>query len=107
VEWGLLHRGRISPEEAAYVRDTGAVAGHAEGGGDLGVGAALGEQLGRLGPSGLKGGTAPRQVGAAGGRVILVRRSTTRRAQAITRRQQPVWKQAGRCQWREVYLTGE
>jgi transposase len=45
-----------------------AVAGHAELASDLGLGAALGEQLGRLEPSGLKGGTLLGRAGAAGGR---------------------------------------
>jgi hypothetical protein len=41
----------------AGVPDMGALARDAELVGDLGLGAALGEQLGRLQPSGLKGGT--------------------------------------------------
>jgi hypothetical protein len=40
--------------EVAAVPAVGALAGHAELVGDLGLGAALGEQLGRLEPSGLK-----------------------------------------------------
>jgi len=50
----------------AGVPDVGALAGHAEFLGDLGLGTALGEQLGRLQPSGLKGGTVLGRVGAAG-----------------------------------------
>jgi hypothetical protein len=46
----------------------GALAGDAKFVGDLGLGATLGEQLGRLEPSGLKGGTLLGRVGAAGGR---------------------------------------
>jgi len=45
-----------------------ALAGHAELVGDLGLGAALGEQLGRVPPSGLKGGTLILGAGAAFGR---------------------------------------
>jgi hypothetical protein len=48
--------------------DVCALAGHAEGAGDLGLGVALGEQLGRLEPSGLKGGTPILGAGAADGR---------------------------------------
>jgi hypothetical protein len=47
--------------------DMGALAGHAEGAGDLGLGAAPGEQLGRLERSGLQGGTL---LGGAGRRVV-------------------------------------
>src|SRR5918995_1639611 len=52
----------------AGVPEVGALAGHAEGAGNLGLGAALGEQFGRLEPSDLKGGTLFGRVGAAGGR---------------------------------------
>jgi len=52
----------------AGVPDMGALAGHAELVGDLGLGAALGEQLGRLQASGLQGGTLLGRVGAAGSR---------------------------------------
>jgi hypothetical protein len=48
--------------------DVGALAGHPELVGDLGLGAALGEQLGRLQPSGFTGGTLCGRVRAAGGR---------------------------------------
>ena len=48
-------------ETRALWRDT------PRGAGDLGVGAALGEQLGRLAPSGLKGGTL---LGRSGRRVV-------------------------------------
>ena len=43
----------------------GALAGHAELVGDLGLGVALGEQLGRLEPSGLQGGAIILRGGAA------------------------------------------
>jgi hypothetical protein len=46
----------------------GALARDAEFARDLGLGAALGEQLGCLEPSGLKGGTLFGWAGAAGGR---------------------------------------
>jgi hypothetical protein len=52
----------------AGVPEVGPPAGHAEGAGDLGLGAALGEQLSRLEPSGLQGGTLLGRAGAAGGR---------------------------------------
>jgi hypothetical protein len=52
----------------AGVPDVGALTRHAEGASDLGLGAALGEQLGRLEPSDLKGSTLLGRVGAAGGR---------------------------------------
>ena len=44
----------------------GALAGHAELVGDLGLGATLGEQLGRLEPSGRKSGMLLGRAGAAG-----------------------------------------
>ena len=49
----------------AGVPDMGALTGHAEFVGDLGLGAALGKQLGRLQASGLMGGTLLGRVGAA------------------------------------------
>ena len=52
----------------AGVPDMGALARDAELAGDLGLGAALGEQLGRLEASSLKGGTLFGWTGAAGGR---------------------------------------
>jgi hypothetical protein len=52
----------------AGVPDVRALARDTEGAGDLGLGVALGEQLGRLEPSGLKGGTFFGRAGAAGGR---------------------------------------
>jgi hypothetical protein len=52
----------------AGVPDVSALARDAELVGDLGLGATLGEQLGRLEPSSLKGGTLLGRVGAAGGR---------------------------------------
>ena len=45
----------------------GALAGHAELAGDLGLGAALGEQLGGTQASGLQGGTLLGREGAADG----------------------------------------
>jgi hypothetical protein len=51
----------------AGVPDVRALARDTEGAGDLGLGVALGEQLGRLEPSGLKGGTL---FGRAGRRVV-------------------------------------
>ena len=45
--------------------DMGALAGHAELVGDLGLGAALGEQLGRVQASGLEGGALILGAGAA------------------------------------------
>jgi len=53
------------------VPDVGALAGHAEGAGDLGLATALGEQLGRLEPSGLTGGTL---LGRVGRRVVGIAR---------------------------------
>jgi hypothetical protein len=52
----------------AGVPNVGALAGDAQLVGDLGLGAALGEQLGGLQPAGLKGGTLLGRVGAAGSR---------------------------------------
>ena len=52
----------------AAVPDMRALAGYAELAGDLGLGAALGEQLGRLEASGLKGCALILGTGAAGGR---------------------------------------
>jgi hypothetical protein len=52
----------------AGVPDMRALAGHAELVGDLGLGAALGEQLGRAQPSGLKGCALILGAGAAVGR---------------------------------------
>jgi hypothetical protein len=48
--------------------DMGALAGDAQLLGDVGLGVALGEQLGRLEPSALKGGPLLGRAGAAGGR---------------------------------------
>jgi hypothetical protein len=56
-----------APLEAG-VPDMGALAGDTELAGDLGLGAALGEQLGRLQASGLEGGAVIGRAGAAGSR---------------------------------------
>jgi hypothetical protein len=53
------------------VPDLGALARHAEFVGDFGLGAALGEQLGRLEASGLQGGTL---LGREGRRVVGIAR---------------------------------
>ncbi len=50
------------------VPDVGALAGHAELAGDLGLGTALAEQLGRLEPSGLQGDALLARAGATSGR---------------------------------------
>jgi hypothetical protein len=52
----------------AGVPDMGALAGHAQLMSHLGLGTALGEQLGRLEPSDLQGGTLLGRVGTAGSR---------------------------------------